>query len=531
MALLDFLKPKQYISSWFGAGNKPLFGLGNVPNLYSQNIQWFIENHHVFAVTDWIAQKTTQARWELVDEEGTPLEDHPLLSFIRKPNPLYSFKDFVYTLVVNDLIEGGYFIQGLAPIIGTNKDRIQEIVMVPTNLIKAVGGDYMNTPTYKLSLAKQDIYLKKEFSYYQKRYSLSDKALSPFEPLKNVIEASSNSVISSNKVNFNLGVQGFLTTATDVTNLSPEQASNMQRQYEKKYLSVGSTYRKLAILAYNMKWVQVGERIADLKLNDQDVIHLRRICAAVQVGSQLFNDTSASTYNNMEEAVRFSFRDAVFPQLDKVEDMLNNLVAANHNKYTSRKVYFKYYTDHIEELQQSLNDLYDRLAKSDELTDNEKRIAKGYAPLDIPLMDIPRVSKDSIPITMLQEYVEAIVSKAIKAPAGAAGTGSERILTKIEEERLIYDASYLLTNKFLLNEVVFFGEDGLVGRIEQIHKSGRIQVPDYNVILTATEDDPVAVIRVIIDKHLTQHLLIQHFSKLRYAPKELLDINHLIDRV
>lgn len=507
MGLLSSIKSAIRQPITFLPGNTSIRGFGDAPAHFSNNMQWFTDNHHVYAVTDWIAQKATQARWEVVDENGDQVFDSPLQSFISRPNLLYSFKELVYILVVNDLIEGQYFLQGLAPIVGPNKGKIQEIIPIPFNYLDEIRDSLYRPSTYKLKIFSDPIYLNAEFSFHQKRYGFNGHALSPFQPLKEIIESSRNGARASNKMAYNMGVQGFLTAASDNMQLSPEQVAEMQTAYEKKYTRVDSQYRRLAMISHNMKWVQVGTSMADLQLIEQDYANLRKICAAVQVGSQIFNDPSAAKYDNMKQAVKFSFRDAVFPQLDGIEDMMNTLVAKNYNKFNNRKLYFRYTTEHIPELQEDLNELYSRLEKADDLTDNEKRVLRGFEPLPFPEMDIPRVSKDKIPITALSELVESMASKALGA----------REKVKVVEERLLYD---LLNPKveYLKNDIVYFGEAGLMGRVEQVYYSGTIEVPGYDVALVATDDDAVAVIRIIIDAHLSQHLVIQKFSKMSKVP-------------
>lgn len=79
---------------------------------------------------------------------------------------------------------------------------------------------------------------------------------------------------------------------------------------------------------------------------------LRTLCNIFNAPSQLFNDTSSSTYNNMLEVKKSFYVDAVLPLNEKLIAQLNKDIIPAYNSLENKELRIVQDTSGIEALQQ-----------------------------------------------------------------------------------------------------------------------------------------------------------------------------------
>jgi hypothetical protein len=73
----------------------------------------------------------------------------------------------------------------------------------------------------------------------------------------------------------------------------------------------------------DLNYQQIGLNANDLKIIESGVLTDRQLCNAYGVSSRLFNDPANSTYNNVKEATKGMYQNAVLPTLNKILEDLN----------------------------------------------------------------------------------------------------------------------------------------------------------------------------------------------------------------
>ena len=108
---------------------------------------------------------------------------------------------------------------------------------------------------------------------------------------------------------------------------------------------------------------------SDLSLIEQYNATIKDLCNIYNVPVQLLNNTDSTTYNNMKEAKKALYQNAVIPELNKIRDELNRWLAPKYGE----KLYIDFDFTVIPELQEEMDKVVQQLSQSWWLTMNEKR--------------------------------------------------------------------------------------------------------------------------------------------------------------
>ncbi len=146
----------------------------------------------------------------------------------------------------------------------------------------------------------------------------------------------------------------------------PEQYAGARNQGKTLFLGAKATYQSLASTPKELDWI------------NSDAAQMRKVCSAVRCPSILVGDPAQSTYANYEEARAAFFEQTVIPLARKWVGELNHRFIAQYGEGVELAVDYS----HIDALNESENDKYDRLAKATWLTDNEKRDKCGFKEIE-----------------------------------------------------------------------------------------------------------------------------------------------------
>ena len=105
----------------------------------------------------------------------------------------------------------------------------------------------------------------------------------------------------------------------------------------------------------SLEFVNMGMSSADLQLMEQGIISLRAICNMYNVSSVLFNDPASSTYNNVTEAKKDFYVDAIIPLLNLFKENYNNWLVKPYAEAENKKIYLDYSVENIPALQEDIN--------------------------------------------------------------------------------------------------------------------------------------------------------------------------------
>jgi hypothetical protein len=205
--------------------------------------------------------------------------------------------------------------------------------------------------------------------------------------------------------------------------LNEVQAQQLKDKFRQQYQGANNG-GDVIITPKKLSWVNFGLNAADVSLIEQYNASIKDICNIYNVPVQLLNNTEASTYNNMKEAKKALYQNAVIPELVKLRDELNRWLVPMYGD----NLYLDFDFTSIPELQEENDKVVQQLSQAWWVTPNEKRAVMNYGKdEDTPAMDDYYIPSNLLPVS--NQDIE------IPEPAPMA--------VDIEEEkRLIKEALY-----------------------------------------------------------------------------------------
>ena len=157
---------------------------------------------------------------------------------------------------------------------------------------------------------------------------------------------------------------------SDEGDLNEVQAKQLKDKFRQQYQGSDNA-GDVIITPKKLSWVNFGLNASDLSLIEQYNATIKDLCNIYNVPVQLLNNTDSTTYNNMKEAKKALYQNAVIPELNKIRDELNRWLAPKYGE----KLYIDFDYSAIPELQEEMEKVVGQMAQSWWLTPNEKRAA------------------------------------------------------------------------------------------------------------------------------------------------------------
>jgi hypothetical protein len=180
----------------------------------------------------------------------------------------------------------------------------------------------------------------------------------------------------------------------DEGDLNEVQAQQLKDKFRQQYQGSGNA-GDVIITPKKLSWVNFGLNASDVSLIEQYNASIKDLCNIYGVPVQLLNNTEATTYNNMKEAKKALYQNAVIPELVKLRDELNRWLVPKFGD----NLYIDFDFTSIPELQEENDKVVDQLSKAWWLTPNEKRAVMNYGiDEDTPEMDDYYIPSNLLPI-------------------------------------------------------------------------------------------------------------------------------------
>lgn len=160
--------------------------------------------------------------------------------------------------------------------------------------------------------------------------------------------------------------------------LTEPQWEKLKAEVETSYSGAANAGRPM-LLEGGMDWKSMGLSPDDMKLIDTKDSAARDISLAFGVPPLLLNIPGDNTYSNYREARLGFYEDTVIPMALYVAEELNNWLEPRFNETIKPNL------DKVEAISDKRRDMWKMVDTSDELTVNEARELKGFAPLPAPL--------------------------------------------------------------------------------------------------------------------------------------------------
>jgi HK97 family phage portal protein len=309
----------------------------------------------------------------LVELDSTPL--HKLLD---RPNPAQSYASWLTELIAFGKLTGNRYIYGISPDTGMNAGKYTELYVMPSQIMEIVSGGIMQpVQKYKIEyngtyeIPAKDICHIKDFNPYYDGTGSHLYGQSPLRAGLRMLTTNNEAVQTGVKYLQNQTARGILMSEEgDLNEVQAQQLKDKFRQQHQGANNAGD----VIITPKKLSWVNFGLKASDVSLIEQYNASVKDLCNIYNVPVQLLNNTDSSTYNNMKEAKKALYQNAVIPELVKVRDELNRWLAPQYGP----NICIEFDFSMIPEMSEDTDKVVDQLSKAWWITPNEKREMMSY---------------------------------------------------------------------------------------------------------------------------------------------------------
>lgn len=329
-------------------------------------------------------------------KELKEVNNSEIMKLIETPNEFQTWDEWMKYFVGSYLLTGnaydylnGPFLEDYNP----KTDKFTEHFVLPTGQIEIIsGGPNMPVKAYRMrNQASYTDYPENQVIHWKTfnpEYCSTGSQLYGISPLRAYLEPLLRNKIGDKELSRQLkngGSFGFISPKRQEDVLSSDQKKGLKDQLVLAKKSDDEISR-IFPSSIPLDWTQVGLKPDDLQLLKIKSIDEESIYKAFNVPLVFANQDSAS-YNNISEAKKQFVYNAIAPICEDIGTQLTRKICGPIEKRTGKK--YQIYLDYnaLPEMQADMAKVSEWISKSDELTRNEKREAKGYGRLEIEGMD------------------------------------------------------------------------------------------------------------------------------------------------
>ncbi len=368
------------------------------------------------------------------------LQDTELHKLLERPNPAQSYNSWITELIAFGKLTGNRYIYGIGPDTGANVGKYTELYVMPSQIMEIVSGGIMKPVSkYKIEyngtyeIDASEICHIKDFNPYYDGTGSHLYGQSPLRAGLRSLTTNNEAVQTGVKYLQNQTARGLL--MSDEGDINEVQAQQLKDKFRKQFQGSDNA-GDVIITPKKLSWVNFGLNAADVSLIEQYNASIKDLCNIYNVPVQLLNNTDSASYNNMKEAKKALYQNAVIPELLKIKDELNRWLAPKFGD----KLCIEFDFSVIPELQEETDKVVEQLTKAWWLTPNEKRAAMSYgkdeqtSQLDdyfIPANLIPIQSNE---IEMPVENIDVDVNKFLNTENVKKKEISERLKLALQNK-------------------------------------------------------------------------------------------------
>ena len=306
------------------------------------------------------------------------IEDTELHMLLDRPNPMQSYSSFITEVIAFGKLTGNRYIYGIAPESGANAGKYKEMYVMPSQMMEIVSGGIMQpVKSYRIQyngevdIPAEQICHIKDFNPYYDGTGSHLYGQSPLRAGLRSMTTNNEAVQTGVKYLQNQTARGVLMSEEgDINEVQEQQLKDKFRSAHQGSNNAGD----IIITPKKLSWVNFGLNASDVSLIEQYNASIKDLCNIYHVPVQMLNNTDASTYNNMKEAKKALYQNAVIPELCKIRDELNRWLAPQFGE----KLCIDFDFSVIPELQEETEKVVSQMSQAWWLTPNEKRMAMNY---------------------------------------------------------------------------------------------------------------------------------------------------------
>lgn len=306
------------------------------------------------------------------------LENTELHELLNRPNPAQSYNTFIQEIIAYGLLTGNRYVYGIAPDTGQNVGKFAELYVLPSQVMEINSGGILEpVKEYTLQyngtfkIPADSICHIKDFNPYYDGTGSHLYGMSPLKAGLRSMDANNEALTTGVRYLQNQTARGVL--MSEEGDLNEVQARQLKDKFKQQYQG-SQNAGDVIITPKKLSWVNFGLNASDLSLIEQYNASIKDLCNVYNIPVQLLNNTDSATYNNMKEAKKALYQNAVIPQLIKVREELNRWLTPKFGD----KLYIDFDFSVIPELQEEMDKVVGQMSQAWWITPNEKRAAMSY---------------------------------------------------------------------------------------------------------------------------------------------------------
>ena len=331
------------------------------------------------ALTSGIMDSASIQKASLLQKNAlVELQDTELHKILERPNPAQSYNAWLTELIAFGKLTGNRYIYGIGPDTGANVGKFTELYVMPSQVMEIISNGIMEPVSkYKLEyngtkyIDASEICHIKDFNPYYDGTGSHMYGQSPLRAGLRSLTTNNEAVQTGVKYLQNQTARGLLTS--EMGDINEVQAQQLKDKFRRQHQGSDNA-GDIIITPNKMSWVNFGLNASDVSLIAQYNASIKDLCNIYNVPVQLLNNTDSSSYNNMKEAKKALYQNAVIPELIKIKDELNRWLAPKYGD----KLCIEFDFSVIPEMQEETDKVVDQLSKAWWITPNEKRSAMNY---------------------------------------------------------------------------------------------------------------------------------------------------------
>lgn len=331
------------------------------------------------SMTSGLMNESTILNSKIIQKRAlVEVSDTELHELLERPNPAQSYNTFIQEIIAFGALTGNRYIYGVGPVTGGGGGKFQELYVLPSQCMEIHSGGLME-PVKEYTLVyngtkkvpAEFICHIKNFNPYFDGSGSHLYGMSPLRAGLRSLDTNNEALTTGVKYLQNQTARGML--IADEGDITEAQAKALKGKFKQAYQGSNNA-GDVIITPKKLSWVNFGLNASDLSLIEQYNASIKDLCNIYNVPVQLLNNTDASTYNNMKEAKKALYQNAVMPELVKIREELNRWLTPRFGE----RLYIDFDFSVIPELQEETEKVVDQMSKSWWLTPNEKRAAMSY---------------------------------------------------------------------------------------------------------------------------------------------------------
>jgi HK97 family phage portal protein len=331
------------------------------------------------ALTSGIMDSASIQKASLLQKNAlVELQDTELHKILERPNPAQSYNAWLTELIAFGKLTGNRYIYGIGPDTGANVGKFTELYVMPSQVMEIISNGIMEPVSkYKLEyngtkyIDASEICHIKDFNPYYDGTGSHMYGQSPLRAGLRSLTTNNEAVQTGVKYLQNQTARGLLTS--EMGDINEVQAQQLKDKFRRQHQGSDNA-GDIIITPNKMSWVNFGLNASDVSLIAQYNASIKDLCNIYNVPVQLLNNTESSSYNNMKEAKKALYQNAVIPELIKIKDELNRWLAPKYGD----KLCIEFDFSVIPEMQEETEKIVNQLSKAWWITPNEKRSAMNY---------------------------------------------------------------------------------------------------------------------------------------------------------